>query len=220
MIKSQNGWPVQSSSKGLWKHPQVGPILSGAVWVVFNWFLSQYEATVEPIGRYSGSWNHRKIKGSAKWSNHASATAVDLNWKAHPAGHGPYAGFTTAQRATVKALLKRAGGVLRWGGPAFNDPMHFEIAPGVTLAQVEKLATSILQAALSDLGYDLGRAGVDGVRGVRTLGALTAFQTDHSLTVDQVDGPATWAAIAAASAPVAAALQAAATLPAIEEVDA
>ena len=196
MARSQNGWTVQNTTKGLWPHPQVGPILAGPVWVIFAAFLRRYAAEVEPIGKSSGCYNRRKIAGSSKWSNHASATAVDINWNRHPVG-GKYTGYTADQIVAVDDLLEDFP-VLRWGGPAFRDPMHFEIRPGVTHAQVEKLATKLLQTTLNELGYDLGKAGVDGVRGPLTQAALTAFQYLVGLKQDGVDGPKTWAALTTA----------------------
>lgn len=191
--KSQNGWPVQKTKTNLWPHPQVGPILAGPVWVVLAAFLRRYAIEVEPIGKQAGCWNPRKIAGSSKWSNHASATAVDLNWDRHPVG-GKYTGYTADQVTAVYDMLEDFP-VLRWGGPAFKDPMHFEIRPGATPAQVEKLANKLLQSTLHDLGYFLGKAGVDGVRGPLTRAALAAFQRGHGLAPDQIDGPKTWAAL-------------------------
>ena len=194
MAKSQNGWTVQNSKANLWPHPQVGPILAGPVWVVFRWLIAAFELNVEPVQRaQSGCYNRRKIAGSSKWSNHASATAVDLNWNLHPR-RGKYIGFSKEQITTITAILRELP-VIRWGGPAFSDPMHFEIAPGVTLDQVEKVATKLLQAQLIQLGHDLGKAGVDGVRGSKTAAALTTFQADAGLKPDGVHGPKTWAAI-------------------------
>lgn len=174
----------------MWLHPQVGPLLAGPVYVVLTCFLAAYEAGVERIGRYSGSYNLRRIARSTKWSNHASGTAVDINWKDHPVGT-KYGGFTAEQKATVLGLLKLFP-VLRWGGPAFNDPMHFEIAPAASRKAVERLAVELLQGALIRRGYDLGKSGADGVRGKLTDAALKAFQEDNGLTPDGVDGPETW----------------------------
>ena len=218
MSKSQNGWPVQATTAGLWPHPLVGPILAGPVWVVFRWLIAAFDLNVEPVQRaQSGCYNRRRIAGSSKWSNHASATAVDLNWNLHPP-RGKYIGFSKEQIAAITAILHELP-VIRWGGsiaeavsyfeaqarihqprkarqwPAFPDPMHFEIAPGVTLDQVEKVATKLLQAQLIQLGHDLGKAGIDGVRGPKTAAALTTFQADAGLKPDGVDGPKTWAAI-------------------------
>ncbi len=193
MAKSQNGWPVQNTKANLWPHTQVGPILAGPVWVVLAAFLRRYHSEIEPIGPQSGCYNRRKIAGSRKWSNHASATAVDLNWNMHPVG-GKYTGYSAAQVTAVYDLLEDFP-ALRWGGPAFRDPMHYEIAPGVTPAQVERQATKLLQSRLAQLGYDLGKAGIDGVRGDKTLAALFTFQTDAGLKPDSIDGPKTWAAL-------------------------
>lgn len=198
MSTSQNGWAIQPTTAGLWGLPAVtGAVLAGPVWVVMHWLASRYAALVEPIVRpHSWGWSYRKISGSAKWSNHASGTAVDFNAPAHAQGRSGT--FTPAQVKTIKTILAATGGVLRWGGtyPGRQvDEMHFEIAPAVTARRVQQLATELLQSALYDLGYNLGRAGVDGIRGPKTLAALRAFQADHQLVVDAIDGPATWAAI-------------------------
>ncbi len=67
------------------------------------------------------------------------------------------------------------------------------------ISSVEKLANKLLQSTLHDLGYFLGKAGVDGVRGPLTRAALDAFQRAQGLTPDQIDGPKTWAALATAT---------------------
>lgn len=190
MSKSQNGWAVQNSTATLWRHPQAGPMLAGPVWVVLNWFMLQYALLVEPIGKATGCYNRRKIAGSTKWSNHASATAVDINWVKHPANSGRYVGYTPTQRAAVEKILKTLP-VLRWGA-TFSDPMHYEIAPGVKPAQVEKLAVKLLQRALTAAGHPVK---ADGVRGPLTTAALELFQTSAGLEPDGVDGPQTWLAL-------------------------
>lgn len=54
-----------------------------------------------------------------------------------------------------------------------------------------------IQQALIDLGYDLGPAGADGVRGRRTLAAIVQFQHDRSLDImyPGTVGPKTLAAL-------------------------
>lgn len=193
MPDTQNGWPVVKT--GLVSLPHItGKVLAGPVWVVLYWLCTEYARSVEPIRKgWSWGWSYRKIAGSKKWSNHASGTAVDLNAPRHPAGKTGT--FSRVQEELIRLLVAASGGVIRWG-QAFKDEMHFEIAPGVKAAQVERLATRVLQVALSELGYPVGNA--DGVRGPKTKAALLAFQDDHQLAADGVDGPKTWAAITAA----------------------
>ena len=52
-----------------------------------------------------------------------------------------------------------------------------------------------LQTRLQELGYDIGKAGADGIFGSGTQGAVKAFQKDHGLTADGICGPKTWAAL-------------------------
>lgn len=187
MAVTQNGWAVQNDSNGMWKHSKVGPILAGPVWVVFANFLHTYDVHVETIGPKSGCYNLRKIAGSTKYSNHASATAVDLNWDDHPAT-GKYVGFSPPQINAIGFILKRFP-VLRWGS-LYNDPMHFEIAPGTKLEDVEELATKLLQTQLAYRGYLTGP--IDGKRGPKTKAALTDYQKRARLVADGVDGPKVW----------------------------
>ena len=191
MAKSQNGWHVQPGTANLWPNPYVGGILAGPVWVVLSWFVREFNRLVEPVDRrQSGCYNRRRIAGSNKWSNHASATAVDLNWNSHPAGRRNT--FTPFEVHQLLQLLDEAGGVIRWGR-LFEDEMHFEIAPKITRLQVERLAVELLQRALDAAGYSPGP--VDGIRGPKTTAALKAFQAAHKLTPDGIDGPKTWAAL-------------------------
>ena len=57
-------------------------------------------------------------------------------------------------------------------------------------------AVKELQRDLVQLGYKIGRAGVDGIFGPDTQGAVKAFQMKHPpLGVDGIVGPKTWAAL-------------------------
>lgn len=189
MKLSHNGWPIiQSSRVGLWQLPAVtGHVKAGPVWVVFLWLSLEYSRLVEPIDRaQSWGWAFRKIVGgSPQYSNHASGTAVDFNAVKHPFLTSASQNMTADQIKACRQILDDAGGVLRWLDR--HDPMHWEIAPKVTPAQVEAFANRLLQAALG--------VKVDGVRGPETTGALRAFQESNGLTVDGIDGPATWQAL-------------------------
>ncbi len=52
-----------------------------------------------------------------------------------------------------------------------------------------------LQALLAALGFDLGKAGADGIFGSMTHQAVLAYQRTHSLQADGIVGPQTWAAL-------------------------
>ena len=52
-----------------------------------------------------------------------------------------------------------------------------------------------LQTALDELGYDLGKPGIDGIIGPITEAAIKAFQKDHNLEIDGIVGPETLAAL-------------------------
>jgi hypothetical protein len=83
-------------------------------------------------------YTYRKIGTGTKWSNHASGTAIDLNWQRWP---------MFKKRMSKKELLastkiaEELSEVIRWGGNyrATNiDQMHWEIKPGVTKLEVKK----------------------------------------------------------------------------------
>lgn len=73
-------------------------------------------------------------------------------------------------------------------------------APPASTDGHEPLGSDVVsyQKALIALGYDLGRAGADGISGVKTITAVRAFQTKAGLTVDGIVGKKTLAALDAA----------------------
>lgn len=57
--------------------------------------------------------------------------------------------------------------------------------------------TMAIQTVLSELGYDLGPCGADGVMGPKTVQAIMDFQSRNSLRIDGIVGPRTRAALLA-----------------------
>jgi hypothetical protein len=113
----------------------------------FQYLIDAYQARVEDIDLYAAgddwSYVYRDVRGGGALSNHASATAIDINATRHPLGVPTGRGFTAAQIAEVHQILRELKGVIRWGGDYRNRPdaMHFEIdaAPAAVKAAVAGL---------------------------------------------------------------------------------
>lgn len=101
--------------------------------------------------RETGAFNPRKSQLSpSKWSDHASGTAVDINWN-HEGAVGPNGGMKTMTKKQIEACaeLKKRYEIVIWGGdkkrggdyvtPSYWDPMHYALKPGTTLAQVRRV---------------------------------------------------------------------------------
>lgn len=142
MAKSQNGWPVQESSRGLEPLSWVtGRVLPGDVHAIFDYLGSNFDRLVEKIDRAS-SWgySYRPIAGSKTLSNHASGTAVDFNAPRHPMGKKNT--FNATQVRSIRSILATLESVVRWGGDFSRaDDMHFEINSNA--ANVKRVADKI-----------------------------------------------------------------------------
>lgn len=138
MALSQNGWSAFTSTAGYASRRQVPDtdvwltVRNGTAGDLLLWVAQQFDQRVESIdnGRGTvddGGWNYRPIAGSTALSNHASATAIDLNWSRHPLG--AVGTFSPAQAAEIRKIVLETGGAVRWGGDYYGrrDEMHFEI---------------------------------------------------------------------------------------------
>lgn len=135
---SQNSWPANSDSAAIGITPYhvdgsstVLTMKAGDVATVLMYVANRFDDEVEPtIASQSGGYNFRVIAGSSTYSNHASGTAVDLNWIKHP--QGSRGTFTSSQTATIHSIIAATNGVVRWGGDYTGtvDEMHFEIKVG------------------------------------------------------------------------------------------
>jgi hypothetical protein len=142
---SQNGWPVLDRSDLTW-FSAAGEKFAAAnadVAYLAKYLIIRFNDEVEPIvGSVLDDWSYadRPVTGSTTTiSNHASATAWDLNALKHP--RGVKGTFSAAKIAAVRKILAKVVDnsghkVFRWGNDYVSSPidsMHFEI--NVTAAQ-------------------------------------------------------------------------------------
>jgi|SRR5690349_10423050 len=196
----------------------------GDVSVVLLYVAQQFNDTVERlIPSQCGGYNPRSIigMGSRDISNHASGTAIDLNWGKHVMGvHGT---FSAKQVAAIRRILSFLEGVVRWGGDYHSrkDEMHFEI--NAPLSKVAAVADKIRNGGVppkvtASAGMSVGatlkvgstgpivkymqqrlnkdfprysRLAEDGKFGPRTQAVVKEFQRRTGLVADGIVGPKT-----------------------------
>lgn len=158
---SGNGWAVLESAPNpvtiLSDPPLKLRIRSGSVAVVLTEVARRFHNEVEsldlPGEKDEWGWAYRPVRGRVSgYSNHASATAIDLNATRHPRGVEVSKTFTSAQISRIRAILasmydeEYGKSIIRWGGDykiSEPDGMHFEIADNVTPAMVARVADRI-----------------------------------------------------------------------------
>lgn len=180
MTTSVNGWPlVPSGSPQLSTLPGVptAPVaLTGPVATLLGYVAAQFHSQVEAITSTSSHRPGARISGTSLYSNHASATAIDLNGQLHPQYRRGT--FTATQVAKIRTILATTS-VIDWGGDwndAAVDEMHFEIRPGTTTQQAADAAdaltreeTDMTPDQASKLNF-IFNALAPGEAGVRTAG--------------------------------------------------
>jgi D-alanyl-D-alanine carboxypeptidase-like protein len=148
VVRSQNGWTANDRSvistrtvrgtsvRLAVRNGPAGDLLL-EVAALFDLMVQDLDQPVADDWGYA----ERPIRGTSDVvSNHASGTAVDLNATRWPLGSRPEVNLSAAQIATVRTILgaatSRGRRVVRWGGDytGRKDPMHFEIADGMTEA--------------------------------------------------------------------------------------
>ena len=156
MTVSLNGWTypaakkvtktVPGTSRRLTLNVLCAPLLLAVA--------ADYHATVRPIDVGTvdeGGYCDRDARAaSGRKSNHATGTAIDLNWSEEGRLNSAWGAkffALPAKRAAIKAMEARYGSCVQWGGDAWSsksrDWMHWEIKPGVTPAQVAALTKSL-----------------------------------------------------------------------------
>jgi hypothetical protein len=154
MPKSQNGWPVIESQSDrnltVIRIPGTGtpgiplrvqkdcaPLLAYVASRVHTDITDLRKGNKPGKTQDEGGYNYRKIGGSSSFSNHASGTAIDLNWQLFPMFKRR---MNKKQREAALAIEAELSEVIRWGGsyrPSRVDEMHWEIKDGVTKAEVK-----------------------------------------------------------------------------------
>jgi hypothetical protein len=156
------GWPVLTSTTTgplprlrKWWIPDTDRhifLRDGSAGFVLVHLILWFHERIEDID--DGIWDewgyaYRMVRGStSSWSEHAAGTAADLNATRHPLGVPTTKTFSAWQILRIRWRLRRVyRGVIMWGGDYKNRPdaMHFEIAPGKTLADCERLARRLMR---------------------------------------------------------------------------
>ena len=158
MSKSENGWPVIESQSDrnlvVTRIPGTGtpgiplrvqkdcaPLLSYVAGRVHA-EVSNLKLGNKPGYQDEGGYNLRKMDYGSSYSNHASGTAIDLNWSRYPMFKKR---MSKKERTAAEAIASELSEVIRWGGnyrPTRVDEMHWEISPGVSVAEVKKFIKS------------------------------------------------------------------------------
>jgi hypothetical protein len=150
---SQNGWQV-NPDRGMRTIPGTNTrvnVVDGDGGDVLMHVLGQVNSRVENIDMNSDAGEHddwgyanRNVRGSGDISNHASATAVDINATRHVLGARDT--FTPTQVQEIHNILGEVDNVVRWGGDytGRRDEMHFEIVG--TPEQVARVAERLRAA--------------------------------------------------------------------------
>lgn len=153
MVKSLNGWEAPAPNLKTFDIPGTKRrvTLDATAGRVLVALAADYHKTVRAIdiGPWDeGGYNNRDARMAAgKASNHASGSALDLNWSEEGAMGSAWGKKFFAQaktKAAIAILKRRYGSVLQWGGDwRAQDFMHWEIKPGVTKVDVLALCQKL-----------------------------------------------------------------------------
>jgi len=156
MPTSINGWPVLDDP--IWGDPRAKKAIIDGIgtqlwvqrdcWPLFASIVRDYDKAINKV-RISDGYDYRQSRTSGNWSNHSSATAVDINPDAEGAvGTGPLAWWKNRRRGAKAAKIRDRYEIVYWGGatecdgnfnPGWWDWMHWELKPGTTVADVKRV---------------------------------------------------------------------------------
>jgi len=144
MPTSLNGWTVLTNTSTMLKVGLVPKTtrkirMQREILPLFLALAFDYDEWIAPIDQGpldDAGYAYRKANAANGWSNHASGTALDINWTKEGAQKATNRTFWAKNDIRLRvSQLKRIYHVLDWGGDwskAYWDPMHWEIAPGVS----------------------------------------------------------------------------------------
>lgn len=152
----------------VWKKGAVGNSADGAGHVAIVEKINSDGSILTSESGYNSSpfWTKTRYKGNGNWG----ATGYSFLGFIYNPAMGQPAGQTVTNTPSAQT----------------SNPKVDVLCIGDKGDAVKKL-----QERLIKLGYDCGKAGVDGDFGGATLAAVRKFQSDHKLSVDGVYGPAT-----------------------------
>lgn len=188
MPTSQNGWPVYTSSSSLTDFGWVtGRVRGGDVLTIFDHLCRRFSSEVEPIIRaHSWGYAYRAVRGQMSgFSNHASATAIDLNAPAHPLGVRDT--FSGVQVTAIRRILADLDGVVRWGGDYSGRPdeMHFEINANAATVAAVAARLNEPEDPMANYAEQLDRIERQNDAILKRLGAQAAIRTRLARLVEQ-----------------------------------
>lgn len=153
-----NGYPVILDQSGtrLWSIPKCERslrLLPGPCGFVLTHWITWFDRNIEwldaPGETYDEwGWNARpNVNDPDVWSNHASATAADLNSAKHP--NGMTRTFTITQVTKMQdRLAERYGNVIKLGVTYHStpDPMHHEL--NASRRDVTRIARALFDTSI------------------------------------------------------------------------
>jgi hypothetical protein len=155
-VTSYNGWPIGTPGSTIGVETYIIPgtsislaVKSGDVATVLIYLAKRFNAEVETLraGQVDGYEYRYNVNNPSVWSNHASGTAIDLNYILHP--NTVKGTFTAGQLVALRNILAYCGPVIYWGGDysRTTDEMHYEINVPPGDSQLAALASEIRKAA-------------------------------------------------------------------------
>lgn len=150
MAKSLNGWPVLVPSSTLLSRKRIPGTkrditMRRSVLPLFLALGNDYHDWIKTVdtGAFDDAgYAYRQARAANDYSNHASGTALDINWSQEGAQGSSWGKkfFDDPDHAKTVDWLKELYQIVDWGGDwRANDYMHWELKPGTTQADVDRV---------------------------------------------------------------------------------